>query len=140
MARKQKRSHRKRPATPPGERDAAYALAMKRWEVVGSLGKFAISGLAVVYSIYYGLYRSIEAAQGKTTTIVYLVEWLSKLKIDVCLAWGLAFGSILWGWVERKKRLKERRERDERITKLECQIDPDRTSSGLTTEGRGPRR
>lgn len=55
--------------------------------------------------------------------------------MHVWLAWGLAAGCGGWGYAERKKRLGERKERDDRIKKLEQTIDPNRSSSGLNVDG-----
>lgn len=60
-----------------------------------------------------------------------IADW----KIDVVVAWGVAAGCALWGHTERKAKLRERKEKDDRIIALEKNVDPNRTSSGLTPDG-----
>lgn len=72
---------------------------------------------------------------GQETTINYAVKFLADVKLHVWIAWGTAAGCGMWATTERRKRLSERKEKDERIKKLEQAIDPNRTSSGLSVVG-----
>lgn len=115
--------------------EADLVLALKRWDVVSKLGITGLVGLTVVGAVYFGVYCPIEASHGEATAIQFVLSWIADLKLNVALAWGTALACSAWAVRERRKRLRERRERDERIVKLERQIDPNRTSSQLTTEG-----
>jgi hypothetical protein len=108
---------------------------MRRWEVYQTLGKTAIICTATVLCIYYGVYQPIAISHGETTTVRFLMDWMAEIKANVVLAWGATAASLLWGKAQRGKRLRERRERDDRIAALEKQIDPNRSSSGLGTDG-----
>ena len=77
----------------------------------------------------------VRDAAGQQTIITVTQQWILDANLHVYLAWGAAAGSIAYGWFERRKRLREREERDRRIIALETQIDPSRTSSGLSLEG-----
>ncbi|MCA9164144.1 MAG: hypothetical protein R3C99_08315 [Pirellulaceae bacterium] len=92
--------------------------------------------VACVFTVvYFGIYRPIEISAGKSTAINYAVQLLADVKLHVWLAWGAALGCSAWALQERRKRLSERKEKDERIQKLERAMDPSRTSSGLSVAG-----
>ena len=112
-----------------------FTLRMRRMELAEKLGKPAVwfAGIGVV--LYVGVYLPVEASHGEATTITFILDWIAYFKINVVLAWSAAAGCIGWAIAERKKRLRERKERDDRIKKLEMQIDPSRSSSNLTTDG-----
>lgn len=90
--------------------------------------------------MYVGLYLPIKVSVGETTNIHYLLNFISKINANILVSWGATVGTTAWAWGERKKRLQERKERDDRIIVLEKQIDPNRTSSNLTTSGTAPKR
>jgi hypothetical protein len=111
---------------------------MKRWDVCLTLGKYGILAGCLVGCFYVGIALPVKYSAGQTTTISYLLSWAQAIKLDVFLAWTTTAGMTIWAVRERMKRIKERREKDERIAKLEKQLDPTRTSSGLTPEGGQP--
>lgn len=133
------RRHNKADAKPT-EQDKVrmHALSMKRWDTCLTLGKYAIWGASVVGCFYVGIALPVKYSAGQTTTISYLLTWAQAIKLDVLMAWGAAAGTTVWAITERMKRIRERKERDERIAKLEKERDPSRTSSGLTPEGDQP--
>ena len=137
MAKKKKRPKRGgNAATTDAEAERRTILAIKRWDVLQKLGVTGIISLASVLGIYYAIYMPIEASHGETTAVHFVVDWCTKLKMNVILAWSAGGAGVLWARSERKKRLRERKEKDDRITKLERQLDPNRTSSDLTPDGR----
>lgn len=91
------------------------------------LGRYLAITVSVVGLAYFGIYKPIEISHGETTTISYVVDFLANMKADVMLARGVTTGSLAMAWAERRKRLRERKERDERIRKLETAIDQGRT-------------
>ena len=104
-------------------------------DVISRLGSIFLIGLAVVGSLYVAVYLPVVASSGKTTVISYVLNWISDFRINVALAWGTTAACGGWAVLERKKRLRERKERDQRIAELERHIDPNRTSSNLTVAG-----
>ena len=102
------------------------------WE---TLGRYAIIAAAVIGFAYYGIYMPVEASAGKETTINYAAKFIGDLKIDVAIAWSVAVGASAWAVRERNAKMKERREKDRRITDLEKHIDSKRSSSGLDVSG-----
>ncbi len=85
--------------------------------------------------VYAGFYLPVKESAGQQTIITVAQNWVVDANIHVYLAWGAAAGGVAYGWNERRKRLRERKAKDERIIQLERKLDPNRTSSGLTTEG-----
>lgn len=59
----------------------------------------------------------------------------AAIDLHIYLAYSAA-GSLGYGWYRQyKKHMNEREEKDKRIAKLEKQLDPGRTSSGLDVTG-----
>jgi len=94
-----------------------------------------IIGFTAWAVVYAGVYVPGRDAAGGQTILTVTQKWVVDANLHVYLAWGAAAGGAAYGWSERRKRLRERGERDKRITELEKRIDPNRTSSGLSTEG-----
>ncbi len=89
---------------------------------------------------YFGVYLPIEASAGKQTSVLYAMKFISDVKLHVWAAWGAGAVGAGYGITERRKRLSERKERDERIKSLEIQIDGKRSSSGLSVNGEIPKK
>lgn len=117
------------------DQDSLVLLRLKRLEVFGSCFKTACICAAVVLFGYVAIYKPIDAAKGEQTAINYVVNWLGDIKLNVGLAWTATGASTAWALLERRKRLKERKEKDARIGAFERSIDPDRSSSELTVSG-----
>ena len=122
------------------EAEARIALQWRRIELGESLGKYLIVAFCVVMSIYYGVYKPVEVSHGEETSITFILDWIADFKLNIALAWGAVAVCGGWAIAERKKRLREREERDNRIANLELQLDPNRSSSNLTTDGTDSRK
>lgn len=95
-----------------------------------------LCAVAMVFiGFYVGIYLPIQASAGKSTLVSYVVNFATSIKLDVILAWGAAVGCGTWASYEKWKRLRERKEKDERIVELERQIDKGRSSSELNVSG-----
>ena len=57
------------------------------------------------------------------------------MQANVSIAWGATVIMGFATWSMYRKMIKERREKDERIKKLELRLDPNRTTSGVTPTG-----
>ena len=117
------------------ELERRLQLALKVLDVVRDLGKLFFLTVMVFCVAYFAIYLPVKASHGETTTITFVLDWLARLRLNILLAWGTTFGCFVWARAERAKRLRERQERDTRITELETKLDPNRTSSRLTTDG-----
>lgn len=95
----------------------------------------AIIAGAFVASVYCGIYLPIKETAGETTFISYTVNFLWDIKFHIWAAWGAAASCAGWAIWEKRSRIKERGEKDARISELEEFIDPLRTSSELTPAG-----
>lgn len=137
---KPKKGGRKRPPNHDMAPEHRFALAIRRADLIERIVVNLTWALAVVGGVYFAIYLPIKVTAGKTATIQYLVSWLADFNVHVALAWSTAAACLWWGWRERKKRLQERAERDERIKQLETHLDPNRTSSNLTVDGHAVQR
>jgi hypothetical protein len=117
------------------EVQANVALGLRRWEAVENSFRTLVRGLVVVGAVYVGVYLPVSVSHGEVTTINFVLNWLTSLKLDVLVSWGAAAVATGVAVAEKKKRLKERKEKDERIRILEESIDPKRTSSNLLPDG-----
>lgn len=77
------------------------------------------------------------AGQQTTANISLLVEFFTNTGGGVVAGTGASAGALgcAYGWYERKLRQKSVDRLHGRIKHLETDIDPNRTSSGLTTRG-----
>lgn len=89
--------------------------------------------LAVV--AYFG-YRSIAVLSGEYTFADIGIRFLANVKIANSIGYVVGLGGLAYG--RRQKKLKEDtiEQLAPRIKQLESQIDPHRSSSGLTERGR----
>jgi len=81
-------------------------------------------------------YKSFQAVAGKDTTFSAVVNLATKLSIDRWIAYIIAGLSSGCWWYERRTRQKTIKDREEYIRELEKKIDPKRSTSGLTAEGK----
>ena len=95
----------------------------------------AVVGFWAWAVVYAGVYLPVRDAPGTKTILEITQNWIFNANLHVYVAWGAAAAATAYGLSERRKRISERGEKDERIVKLETQLDPNRTSSGLSIEG-----
>lgn len=89
---------------------------------------------------YYGA-EAVSHLAGKETTADFLVKWLTSPEqnggsVTIWVVAALLCGG--WAFVERRLRQRKTASLSTRIKALELQIDKQRTSSGLTAEGKTP--
>ncbi len=102
----------------------------------------SMAGFVMIFSL---IYLSIKELAG-TTTAVHLdsnshifLHLLSKIGAERIIYWSICLGAILYGWLQRRLRYKKTENLQGRIKSLELQLDPNRTSSGLTPKGETPK-
>ena len=100
---------------------------------------FRWGGLAV---IFYWIYRSVDAVTGQTTYADIDIAFNALANLRSSLALGavavlisLAFLGVWYGILQRNLRRKTVERLQKRVKELEKQMDPNRTSSELTTRG-----
>lgn len=110
----------------------AFQRTDERYKTVRTLIRTAgwVVGAVILYLIV------IELA-GKDTTVNVLASMLVSLLVDIkfTLVAVLAVTTTIWAFVERGFRRNKVEALQARIRTLETQIDPGRTSSGLTPRG-----
>lgn len=90
------------------------------------------SGLVL---IAYFIYRSVDSLSGKATDANIGVSFLAKITLSEWVAWIFGVGGVGYGMRQSnlRKRVVARHEAKERA--WEAEIDPNRSSSGLTFRG-----
>ena len=112
-----------------GDQYVTYRLAISREYTRRWLASCAV--VAVVAVTTLGVFLPIYVSAGEQTDINYIVSWSSHILLNIAAAGMPSW----WALSERRMRLKERKEKDERIAALERRLDPQRTSSGLDESG-----
>lgn len=88
--------------------------------------------------IAYFVYLAIKSLAGHDTSLSLLMSLLFDAIVDVkiVVAFTMAGACAVWAVAERALRHRKVDNLHGRIRELETQIDPGRTSSGLTTKGK----
>jgi hypothetical protein len=124
------------PPHPANQIQAEYdeRLAFRKIDAVVSVVGLVLKFAAVVMCVRYG-YLSVVALAGKSTFADVGFRILGNLKISEGISYIFGAGGILYGVGQRRLR----RRNIERIVplknKLEKILDPNRTSSSLTSKG-----
>lgn len=84
----------------------------------------------------WALVRIVEALAGQETIVEVAINYFTKSGNS--FPWVVSITSIVWAVGERKFRQRKIASMSKHIHELEIRIDPDRTGSGLTDEGRTP--
>lgn len=136
MAKNQRKAQTTKRASPSNEEIGnRQVLALRRMDMLENLGRIFLICATIIAVAYVGVYLPIKASAGQTTTITYVLELLTKTKASVLVSWIATACTTLWGWLERRKRIREREEKDKRLLKLEKIVDPNRSSSNLSPTG-----
>jgi len=93
---------------------------------------------AILISGFYFAYLAIAELAGKQTEALLAFHYFISRDNDYALPWIISFASLLYAGMQRRLRLKKTQEMQGYIQELELKIDPNRTSSGLTTTGQTP--
>ncbi len=79
-------------------------------------------------------WKILESVAGRDTTFSAEISLLADVKFALALTGAGLAG--LWGFLERRQRHRVTSQMQGRIKELETMLDPERSSSGLTTEGK----
>jgi len=116
-----------------------YKLRIRKWDTLLRLGQPLVKYGALCFCVWV-LGRAIESLAGRSTLAsfgVYLTADLKANKIFSHVVMGL-FGAsgIGYGLRERSQKRKAIKTLGNRVVSLERKLDSNRTSSGLTLDGR----
>jgi|ERR1035438_2797482 hypothetical protein len=120
-------------------KELEYKLQSQKWDTALRLGQSLIQwGAACV--IVWRLGLAIESLAGKATLADFGVSLYADLKANTVfshIVTGiLGLGGAGYGLRERAQKRKEIKRLGNRVVELEKRLDPNRTSSGLTIDGR----
>lgn len=120
-------------------KDLEYKLQFKKWDTGLRLGLAVIKYGAFCF-IVWRLGIAIESLAGKSTLADFGVFLYADLKANTVfshLVMGiLGIGGAGYGLRERAQKRREIKRLGNRVVDLEKLLDPNRTSSGLTIDGR----
>lgn len=95
----------------------------------------AIVRFGALVLLGYWAFLAVKEIAGSSTDASIAVEFLANFNVSVTLAWAAAVGGILFGFVQRHLRRNTVERLQGRITDLETERDPNRSSSELTRRG-----
>gem|GEM_PF-1961391 len=122
------------PAQPSKDGDREYAIRFKRLDIIGSsIQQFIKYGFLAF--CFYLFYLSVLALAGKHTFAEIGIKVLGSLRISDGILSVVAAGSLSYGVGQRNLRRKNIERLSRRNQELEQQLDPKRSSSGLTLKG-----
>ncbi len=94
--------------------------------------RYAIKYFSIAISIYF-IGQALQPFAGQETFINIFISFLADVKFAVAIT--LSGAACAWAIVERSLRRRKTDKLQGRIIELESLIDPDRSSSGLMTNG-----
>ena len=107
-------------------------------DMFGGVGSAAIKWGALAY-IAFQIKEIMVALAGHFTFVSIFSSIAANISINQWVAYVLAGGGTGYGLAQRRLRKRKVAELAERIKRLEVQIDPNRSSSGLSPEGTTPK-
>lgn len=108
-------------------------------EVLGRCIQAAFKWVTVIvvsYLFFSTVENCVRISAGETTSIAFLLGFIGYGPISLTIGVVISAGSITIAWNERKAKEKKTKYLQDRIIELEKKIDPSRSTSGLTPEGR----
>jgi hypothetical protein len=86
-------------------------------------------------AIFYFIYRSIGALAGNTTVANIGLTVFGDVKLSDVFGYVFGGSGVAYGLAQKRLRRNKTHYLQGRIKDLETKLDPQRTSSGLTTHG-----
>lgn len=120
----------------PQEREDEIALRALRMQSSTSLMKEGIRWGGVIGGLYVGVYLPVSALAGDVTVATIAIDFLTSFKVNTTVSVTLAGGGVLYGYRERRLRQRTIARLQGHIRRLERKVNPERTSSNLTPQGR----
>jgi hypothetical protein len=120
-------------------KELEYKLLRQKWDTGLRLGLSLIKYSAACFMVWQ-LAIAIESLAGRATLADFSVFLISDLKVNKAfshIVMGIfGVGGISYGLRERGQKRKEIKRLGNRVVELEKRLDPNRTSSGLTLDGK----
>jgi len=120
-------------------KELEYRLESQKWDTGLRLGQSLIKYVAACF-IVWQLGLALEALAGKSTLAnfgVFLIADLKANKVFSHIIMGIVgVSGVGYGLRERAQKRKQIKRLGNRVVDLEKRLDPNRTSSGLTVDGR----
>jgi hypothetical protein len=126
----------KKPTAPkrPSSQELNFAFKIRLVErfadVITSLFKW---GSVAFFS--YCMYRSIDSLAGQETFAKIGISFMANMTISKWVAYIFGVGGIAYGWNEKRLRHNTVKRLGPSRLEYEQRLDPNRSSSGLTTRG-----
>lgn len=97
----------------------------------------AIRSIAWVVVAWFG-FGALEKFAGESTDVSLAMSFILNALVDFKFSFSIALtgAACAWGAIERSLRLRKVEQMQARIIELETAIDPNRSSSGLTPQGK----
>lgn len=108
---------------------------LKTVRYLGKWAALAFISAAIAFTAVF-VSQSIESLAGKTTMLKAVFEYTTGNKAAVFLPWLVATVMVIWVLTERALRRRKTAQMQKHIRALETRLDPDRTGSGLPSDGR----
>jgi len=120
-------------------KELEYKLQSQKWDTGLRLG-LALIKYGTLCVCFWRLAPAMEAFAGKTTLANFGVSLIADLKANTVfshIVMGiLGLGGAGYGLRERAQKRKEIKRLGNRVVEVEKRLDPNRSSSGLTIDGR----
>ncbi len=120
-------------------KELEYKLQIHKWDTASRLLLALIKSAALCFCVWK-LAPTMEAFAGKTTLANFGVSLIADLKANTVFSHAvmgiLGLGGAGYGLRERAQKRKEIKRLGNRVVELETRLDPSRSSSGLTLDGR----
>ena len=123
------------------ETDGSGSNAGRRLYIIDRTFDIVRLGLFLSFAgfVVYRTGLTIQAFAGKTTDADVLISFITGGSgITITISVTLNIGLAMWAFGERRLRGRLIRQSTERPRELERRLDPNRSSSGLTPDGRTP--
>lgn len=124
-------------ASPPAKQvseNSDARLSYKKIDAVVTITKTIVQYSFLAFCVYY-IYRSIAVLAGKATFASLGLSVLGNIQVSDGIYIVLTGGSIIYGLGQRELRRRNIKRLTERPIEMEKRLDPNRSSSGLTTRG-----
>ncbi len=118
----------------PSEGELRYLLHARIVDRVADVLNGLVKWGALVLTIYFS-YRTVDSLAGKLTFADIAVRFMTSMTVSKWAAYIFGTGGVLYGLKERQLRRRNIRRLAPTRIEYEKGIDPNRSSSGLTTAG-----
>jgi hypothetical protein len=120
-------------------KELEYKLRVYQWDTASRLLQVLFKYATVCFCVWI-LAPAMVAFAGKTTLANFGISMIADLKANTVFSHVvmgiLGLGGAGYGIRERAQKRKEIKRLGNRVVDLEKRLDPNRTSSGLTIDGR----